>query len=140
MTETKEKLKTAVFKYIESEIYDYPETLRNIKERYEHIMYASPSHDDAGVVKGGGVGRPTERIATELMSSTSLARLERVATAIGSAYDQMPDDYKKVIKLKYWDSRNLTMEAIASECFMHRNTASKYRKEFVYLVASKLGY
>ncbi|TGA95625.1 transcriptional regulator [Sporolactobacillus shoreae] len=140
MTETKDKLKTAVFKYIESEIYDYPDTVQNIKDRYQNIMYASSKQDDAGVVKGGGVGRPTERIATALMSSTSLARLERIASAIGSSYDQMPEDHKRVIQLKYWDNRKLTMEGIASECFMHRNTASKYRKEFVYLVASKLGY
>jgi RinA family phage transcriptional activator len=139
MTET--KLRPVVFKHIEAELYDYPSTKKSIKKLREQIMYGETSNDEnIGVVRGSGVGRPTEQIATRLVTNKRLRNLEEVAEAIESVFNALPSDHQRVIELKYWDSRKLTLEGVAIDSGMHRNTASKYRKEFVYAVADKIGW
>ncbi|MGQ7114304.1 hypothetical protein ACUOFC_50725, partial [Escherichia sp. TWPC-MK] len=70
------KLKGATFKYIESELYGYGDTLREIAFVRKNLIYCS-SQDDENT--GGGrrnvPDRPTERIATKLTVHKKLRRL-----------------------------------------------------------------
>jgi RinA family phage transcriptional activator len=140
-----EKLKPATFKHIEAELYGYNDTKREIMKRREELMYPfNEDPEDMSIVKGANSvrtpGRPTERIVTRLTMDKRLRNFEEITEAIESAYKEISEDHRRVVKTKYWSGRNLTWEGIASECNMHRNTAKKYQKEFVMLVAEKVGW
>ncbi|ANS50177.1 hypothetical protein BT246_48410 [Bacillus thuringiensis] len=70
------KLKGATFKYIESELYGYSDTLREIAFLRKNLIYCSP-HDDENI--GGGrrnvPDRPTERIGTKLTVHKNLFKI-----------------------------------------------------------------
>lgn len=140
-----EKIKPAAFKHIEAELYGYHDTKKEIQKRREEIMFPFDEEpEQINIVKGANSvrepGRPTERMATRLTMDKRLRNLEEIVEAIDSAYEQVSDDHRRVVKTRYWNGRNQTWEGIAEKCHMHRNTASKYRNEFVYLVAGKIGW
>jgi phage transcriptional activator, RinA family len=137
MTET--KLDTAVFKYIEHELYDYPSTKQAIRRLREEIMCGEAITDEnIGGGRSSEPGRPTERIATRLLTNRRLRNLEEVTEAVEQALDQVPEDCRRVINEKYWSHKRLDWQGIADACYVHRVTAIKYRKQFVNLVAEKL--
>lgn len=139
MTET--KLRPVVFKHIEAELYEYPSTKQAIKRLREQIMFGESSNDEnVGGGRSSEPGRPTERIATRLLTDRRLRNLEEIAEAIDWALNQVPEDCQQVIRTKYWCNKRLTWKAVADECYVHQNTVTKYRKRFITLVADKIGW
>ncbi|WP_100489429.1 transcriptional regulator [Sporolactobacillus pectinivorans] len=136
-----EKLRSATFKHIEAELYAFNDTKKEIRKLREEVIFGV-NNDDENV--GGGrsnyPGRPTELIATRLATNRKLRNLEEIVQAIETAYSQVTEDHRKIIKLRYWSNLNLTWDSIADRCNMHRNTATKYRKDFVLIVADKIGW
>lgn len=134
------KLKRATFKYIESELYSYKDTLKEIDWLRDEIIYGNKNNDEN--IGGGNSnvpGKPTEQIATRLLTHKTLRNLEEVANAITDVYNMVTDDHRKVIELKYFKNNNLTWDDVAYRLNMHRNTAFKLRREVVQLIANKLG-
>lgn len=136
-------IKSATFKHIESELYSYKDTVKEIDSLRDEIMSPTKEHDQN---TGGGsnsvraISKPTEKIATRLLTHKTLRNLEEIATAITDVYNMVSDDHKKVIETRYWGNRHLDWDGVADMTNMHRNTALKYRKEVVLLVANKLGW
>lgn len=142
MTAVATKLKKATFKHIESELYSYHDTLREINHLRKDIMFCN-ENDDENV--GGGRNNlpssPTERIATRLATNKRLTRLEEVASAIEKVYTGLPDDYQRLVKLKYWTRpQTLTWEGIADKIPVSRRTAFNMRDEIIHTVAEVLGW
>ncbi|MEX2395886.1 MAG: transcriptional regulator [Balneolales bacterium] len=140
MVET--KLKDATFKHIEAELYTYHETKKEITRLREEILFSTKT-DENSIPGRNSVREPsrtTEIIATRLTTDKRLRNLEEIITAIDRAFDCVPDEYRDVIRLKYWDRNKKDWKAIADACNMHENTALKYRKHFVYLIAEKVGW
>jgi RinA family phage transcriptional activator len=140
-----EKLKPATFKHIEAELYGYNDTKREIMKRREELMYPfDEDPEDMSIVKGANSvrtpGRPTERIVTRLTMDKRLRNFEEIVEAIDRAYEMVTDDHRRVIRTKYWTNPYAGWDATADLCNMHRNTATKYRREFIYLVADKIGW
>ncbi|AVQ34412.1 transcriptional regulator [Staphylococcus muscae] len=137
------EIKPGTFRYIESEIYNLESTKREIKRLRLEILNPSKAIDENivyGPLQSGEPTRTTELMATRLMTNKMLRNMEEMVHAIEYAYSKLPDEYKKVIYLKYWEpNRRMKMEHIADECNMHRNTAGKIRKNFVKAVAYEVG-
>jgi RinA family phage transcriptional activator len=136
------KLKKATFKHIESELYSYQDTLREIDRLRKDIMFTK-ENDDENI--GGGRNNlpssPTERIATRLATHKRLNQLEEVTHAIEKVYTSLPEDYQKLIKLKYWTRpQTLTWEGIADKLHLGRRTAFRMRDEIVECVSEVLGW
>ncbi|MEK5065905.1 transcriptional regulator [Cytobacillus sp. FSL R5-0596] len=132
-------LSKAAFKHIESEIYYYEDTLKEINRLKKEIMFDKGPVDESGV-RSPEVGRPTERIATRLLTHKRLRNLEEITEAIQSAYSALSMDHQKVIHAKYWSKKRLSWDDVAIQCNMHRNTAMKLRKDVVNLIAEKIGW
>ena len=104
-------------------------------------------HTKSNTDENTGAGRnsvrvnisPTEQTVTRLATDKRLNNLEEVAIAISETYENMPNEHKKVIKLKYWSHNKFTWDRLADECKMHKNTAYKIRREFINVIAIKLG-
>lgn len=136
------KLKKATFKHIESELYIYKDTLKEIEELRKDIMFTKMNDDEN--IGGGTSGlpsSPTERIATRLATHKRLNRLEEVANAIEKVYTGLPEDYQKLIKLKYWTRpQTLTWDGIADKLFTTKRTAQRWRDEVIYAIAEVVGW
>lgn len=134
-------LSKAAFKHIEAELYSYHDTLKEIDRLRKEIMFCK-SNDDENL--GGGrssvPGRPTERIATRLLTHKRLRNLEEMAEAIQYTYETLTDEHKKIIETKYWSRKRLSWDDVATQCNMHRNTCYKLRREVVYMIADKIGW
>ncbi|WP_243646899.1 transcriptional regulator [Scopulibacillus darangshiensis] len=138
------KPRPATFKHIEAELYGYHETKKEIRRLREEILSGGQRDDDDNTGAGSNStrtpGRPTERIATRLMTDKRLRNLEEIVEAIDNIYDSVPDHYKEMINIKYWSNKNFKWSEVANECFVHPNTATKMRSEVITLIADKLGW
>jgi RinA family phage transcriptional activator len=142
MTMLESKLKKATFKHIESELYSYHDTLKEINELRKDIMFCNENEDEnIGGGRNNIPSSPTERIATRLATHKRLTRLEEVANSIEKVYTGLPDDYQKLIKLKYWTRpQTLTWDGIARRLHIGRMTAFRYRDEIIHTISEVLGW
>ncbi|HEA4306243.1 TPA: transcriptional regulator, partial [Staphylococcus aureus] len=108
------------------------EILNPTKELDTNIVY--------GPLQKGEPVRTTELMATRLLTNKMLRNLEEMVEAVESEYLKLPEDHKKVIRLKYWNrDKKLKIEQIGDACHMHRNTVTTIRKNFVKAVAYHAG-
>ncbi|WP_394139567.1 transcriptional regulator [Cytobacillus oceanisediminis] len=136
------KLKKATFKHIESELYYYKDTVREIEQLRKDIMFCNENEDEN---TGGGRNNlpssPTERIATRLATHKRLNQLEEVANAIQKVYTGLPEDYQKLVRLKYWTKpQTKTWEGIAESIPVSRRTAFNMRDEIIFAIGEVLGW
>lgn len=132
-------LSKAAFKHIESEIYYYNDTLKEIERLRKEIMFDKGPVDESGI-RSSEIGRPTELIAARLVTHKRLRNLEEITEAIEYSYNALSEDHQRVIKTKYWSKKRLNWDDVAIQCNMHRNTAMKLRKDVVFLIADKIGW
>ncbi len=133
------KLKNATFRYIESELYAYKDTLKEINNLRDEIMNNRVENDDGIGNNNKLPSSTTEQIATKLLTHKTLRNLEEVAQAITDVYEAVTDVHREIIQLKYFGNPNLTWGDVAIKVNYHRNTVYKLRREVIYLIANKLG-
>lgn len=136
------KLRKATFKHIESELYSYHDTLKEISNLRKNIMFCTENEDEnIGGGKNNLPSSPTERIATRLATHKMLIQMEEVTNAIYTVYAGLPEEYQKLVKLKYWTRPQLkTWEGIAESLHVNRATAMRWRDLIIYAIASVLGW
>ena len=142
MTTTIKPTKLA-FKKAEAEWYNYHNTLKEIANLREEIMNPFKEFKDENV--GGGrsnlPGSPTERIATRLTTHKQLNYLVEIVEAIENVYNALPDDYKKLVRLKYWNKKKqLTWDGIALELNVSKRQAMRWRDEIKLAPVEVLGW
>lgn len=138
ITIQKSHLAQPVYKYLEAEIRDYHRSINEIEQIKRDV--AECNHVETN--KGGhsiAVGNPTERKGLRLATDEKLDRLERMVAVIGAVYNDIPEDRKEMVRLKYW-TRLYTDEGIAEKLQIDRATFYRWKREFVLRVAIKLGY
>ena len=137
--------KKGVFDRVQAILYCYPQMKKEIQMIRESIMFDKEEIDEN---VGGGrpslPGKPTERIATRLATDKDLEKLERTVKAVEEVYHSLPDEYKRLIQLRYWTSRQyrweqkMTWERIADELHISRPTVFRMRKEVIEAIAKRL--
>ncbi|MCD7034321.1 transcriptional regulator [Metabacillus sp. GX 13764] len=142
MTAAPQKVRKATFKHIESELFDYKDTIKEIEFLRQNIMFCK-ENDDENI--GGGrssfISSPTETIATRLTTHKRLTQLEEIAHAIEKVYTGLPETHRQLIQLKYWTKPQLkTWDGIASELHVSRRQAFNWRDEIINLLAEVLGW
>ena len=142
MTTTIKPTKLA-FKKAEAEWYNYHNTLKEIANLREEIMNPFKEFKDENV--GGGrsnlPGSPTERIATRLTTHKQLNYLVEIVEAIENVYNALPDDYKKLVRLKYWNKKKqLTWDGIALELNVSKRQAMRWRDDIILATVEVLGW
>lgn len=139
-----EKIKKSTFKYIESEIYSYHDTLKQIESlRYEIIHQSHSSRDqnnEAGKSSVRNISNETERIGTALATDKRIERMHKITKSIKKVYDQLDSDKKRLMKLYYWDRPGeLTWDGVARELSAGRMTVIRWRRQIVTAIAYELG-
>lgn len=141
MTTTIKMTKTT-FKKLEFEWYNYHHTLKEIAKLREEII--NPYQPEEMNREGGQSnlpGQPTERIATRLTTSKQLNYLTEIVDAIERVYDALPDNYKKMARLRYWNKNGkLKWEGIALEINISERQARRWRNEIIQATGEVLGW
>lgn len=133
------------FKKTEAEWYNYHNTLKEIARLREEIMNPFDEEpEDTNIVKGAASvrvpGDPTARMATRLTTSKQLNYLNEIVEAIDRVYNALPDNYKELVRIKYWSNKDLTWDVIAEELYVNRSTAIRWRNEIVQATIELLGW
>jgi RinA family phage transcriptional activator len=136
------KLKKATFKHIESELYSYKDTLKEIEFIRNNIMFCKEEIDEnVGGGRASLPGKPTENIATRLATHRRLTKLEEIANAIEKVYVNLPETHQKLIQLRYWTRpQKYTWEGIAEQLHVNRATAFRWRDQIINSIAEVLGW
>lgn len=112
-------------------IRNYPE-MKLAKEAMRSV-----SHSDDGIHTQAS--RTTENIALRMLSEREEQDLDAVEKAIediGRSRDG--GTILRIVDLVDWQGNKVEQAAI--RLYMHRNTAARYRRMFIYEVAKNLGY
>ncbi|WP_446662969.1 transcriptional regulator [Geobacillus sp. CCR] len=136
------KLHKGIVRYVEHNLYHYHDYVREIRRLRNDILYGVKITTDENV--GGGRGNlpssPTERMTIELLTHRRLDTLERVTGAIKTVYESLPEEKKKLVRLKYWTRpQKYTWDGIAEQLHVSRITCLRWRDEIVYAIAEMLG-
>lgn len=128
------------FRLIESELYFYKDTLKKLKEMEADIIESS-GFSETGIRSGisNPTGNKAERLLTSLEYLETKRRIEAIEHAI-KVFDLCHEPAKlKLIEMKYFE-RRYTDEGIINEINIHRATFYKWKREFIELIANKLGF
>src|SRR5690554_4637764 len=135
------KLKTGTFKHIESELYHYHETKKEIERLKNHILHASPAPNRTGGSRSNTPSDPTGKTGTLLVTHRKIEQYERIVNVIDVVYNGLPEEKKKLIRLKYWTKpQKLTWDGIAEKIPVSKRQAIRWRNEIVYAIADMLGW
>lgn len=139
---TQTKLKRGTIKHIESEIYSYWDSMREVKAIRAALIARNPFLDEnVGGGRSNLPGDPTGSAAAALVSHARLQELERITGAIRAVYDQLPPEKKRLVELRYWTKpQTRTWEGIAQELNVGRRTAFRWRDEIIHAIAGRLGW
>ena len=136
------KLRRGTFQHVESELYAYHDTRKEIVRLKNEILHASaPPDENAGGSRGNMPGDPTGRTAVLMVTHRRIEQLERIVEAIESVVERLPEHKKQLVRLRYWDKpRTLTWDGIAMKLHISRRQAMRWRDEIVYDIAAKIGW
>lgn len=135
-----QKIRKGTFLHVESELFAYHETRKEIVRLKNEILHSSSSADEnVGGGRGNLPGDPTSRTAILLTSHKKLEQLQNIVDAIESVVEKLTDEKKRLVCLRYWEKR-LTWDGIAAELHVSRRQAMRWRDEIVRAVAEKIGW
>ena len=135
------KIKKGTFQHVESELYSYHDTKKEIVRLKNEIIYSSPIDENVGGGRSNLPGDPTGRMAVLMVSHRKIEQLERIVDAIESVVERLPTEKKELIRLRYWTRPQLlTWDGIAERLHISRRQAFNWRDEVVYAVADKIGW
>lgn len=136
------KIRKGTFQHVESELYAYHETKKEIVRLKNEILYASnPVDENVGGGRSNLPSDPTGRKVVLMTSHRKIEQLERIVDAIESVVEKLPPEKRELVKLKYWTHpQTLTWEGIAQKLNCNRATAFRWRDEIVYAIAEKIGW
>lgn len=133
-----EQISKDSWQIIQRVIRRYPESKEEYENTIEEKIMGSPKND--GLPKGN---YPTNRLEAVVISleSPHMLRLRREIAAVEEAYNQLDDNYKKVIRIRFWSGRCKNMPYMQMErCISYSERQMKrICKAFAYEVGKNLG-
>ena len=91
---------------IQQVIRRYPESKEKYDNKIEELIEGSPSQD--GQPRGNYPTNRMEEIVIQI-DSPYMQRMKREIEAVESAYNQLIEDYKKIIRIRFWSDRYKNM-------------------------------
>lgn len=134
------ELRKQTFQHIESELYSYKDTLKEIEELKNNIILSSGSSDGIGGTSNSIVS-VTEIKGTALATNKRILHLERISKVIEKVLNEISEDQRKLIELKYFTKPQLnTWEGIAQKIPVSRTQAFVWRNAVILKIAQELGW
>ncbi len=137
-----QKLKSATFKHIESELFNYHQTVKLLSQRKEELLHGSTQSDEnIGGGKSNIPGDPTARKAIAIVVDKRIEHLENIVNAISYIISLLPPEKLEFIRVRYWTHpQTLTWDGISLHMNYGRSTLFNWREEIVTAIANHLGW
>ncbi|KIL35858.1 RinA family phage transcriptional regulator [Cohnella kolymensis] len=137
----KPKIRKGTFQHVESELYAYHDTRKEIVRLKNEILYATATPDNNGGGRSSLPSDPTGRTATLMVSHRRIEQMERIVEAIESVVDRLPKDKSDMIKMRYWARpQTLTWEGIALNLHISRRQIMNWRDDIIEAITDKIGW
>jgi RinA family phage transcriptional activator len=130
------KLSKDIYRYIESELRNYKQSCRELEILKRDIILATPEKQEG---HSTNISDPTCRAASLVMLDRSIKRYEKIVQAIKVIYDQCDEQKKKIIEMKYWQSRYRD-EGIRYHIGISKTTFYRWKDAIILAIAVELGY
>ena len=133
------RIEKSNFKLIESELYCYLETKKELEQLEEEILEGSAFQEVC--VQSSALGDTTANKAVKLISSKAIMECERRIKAIDKTLFILQQDETKLrlLQMKYFE-RRFSDIGIQQELHISRETFYRWRKEIIKLVGQYLGW
>jgi len=138
MAKYKFTIAVALRDFIEWQIEYYPDNKRQLAVFKDSMIPSQITQYGQKTGSFDSEKRPTEEI-TIRRNPTYIMEQERIVNAIESVYDNLSDQDKELIRLRYWDGK-LTPEGIAMKLNIGRTTFYERLNNILVIIAKRLGY
>lgn len=128
------KISTSIFRYIEHELYNYEETIKELKNCRESIIEGTQVSD---VAVQSGLGDSTASKAVKLVTSNYILQMERVIKAIDKSLSLLADSHRELFRLKYIEC--LSLKEVYLEMNISKRSYYRIRRELIKTVGQQLG-
>ena len=131
----KHRLSKNTFKYVEQEIRQYKNNLKELNRLKNEIIQEAPEKQNG---RSSGLGDSTPAKAVKLSMNRKISELEKNQKAIETIYHRLCQDKQSVME-EYWQSR-YTNAGLAYKLGVDERTIRRWKQHIVYLVAAELNY
>ena len=127
-----QKIPKHVCKFIEAELYDYKINKKTLEALKNDVYLSTYSGDVTG--RSSSRGSPSEAKVMQLMTDRQIQRLEFSVKAIDDVLENLTEEEKKLVKLKYFD-RGYTNKGLAMEMGMSEPTLIVLKQRIIRIAA-----
>ena len=131
----KHRLSKNTFKYVEQEIRQYKNNLKELNRLKNEIIQETTEKQNG---RSSGLGDSTAAKAVKLSMDRKISELEKSQKAIETIYHRLCQDKQSVME-EYWQSR-YTNAGLAYKLGVDERTIRRWKQHIVYLVAAELNY
>ena len=131
----KHRLSKNTFKYVEQEIRQYKNNLKELNRLKNEIIQETTEKQNG---RSSGLGDSTATKAVKLSMNRKISELEKNQKAIETIYHRLCQDKQSVME-EYWQSR-YTNAGLAYKPGVDERTIRRWKQHIVYLVAAELNY
>lgn len=131
----KHRLSKNTFKYVEREIRQYKNILKELSRLKNDIILETPEKQEG---RSNVLGNSTASKAIKISMDRKIVELEKTKTAIEKVYKRLCQD-KQAIMEEYWKSR-YTNSGLADKLGVDERTIRRWKQYIVYSVAAELNY
>lgn len=130
------KIPHLVKKKITTELYQYWDNLKELKEMQDEILEGSPEPPD-GQPRGNATGNPTEQKAIKLRTTRSILAVERKLNYINNAVSKLNKEEKEVFEIIFKEKHNQKMAETYK--YISKHTYYNVYNKIIYLTALEFG-
>ena len=131
----KHRLSKNTFKYVEQEIRQYKNNLKELNRLKNNIILETPEKQEG---RSSSLGDSTAAKAVKLSMNRKVTELEKTQKAIETIYQGLCQDKQSVME-EYWQSR-YTTAGLSYKLGVDERTIRRWKQHIVYLVAAELNY
>ena len=131
----KHRLSKNTFKYVEQEIRQYKNNLKELNRLKNDIILEAPEKQEG---RSSSIGNSTASKAVKLSMDRKIVDLEKTQKAIETIYQRLCHD-KQAVMEEYWKSR-YTTSGLADKLGVDERTVRRWKQYIVYSVAAELNY
>ena len=131
----KHRLSKNTFKFVEQEIRQYKNNLKELNRLKNDIILEAPEKQEG---RSNAIGNSTASKAIKISMDRKIVELERTQKAIETIYQRLCHD-KQAVMEEYWKSR-YTTSGLADKLGVDERTVRRWKQYIVYSVAAELNY
>lgn len=131
----KHRLSKNTFKYVEQEIRQYKNILKELNRLKNDIILETPEKQEG---RSNALGNSTASKAVKISMDRKIVELEKTKNAIEKTYQRLCHD-KQTVMEEYWKIR-YTTSGLADKLGVDERTIRRWKQYIVYSVAAELNY